>query len=421
MKVNEMKLIVIGAGAAGLMAAGQAAAAGASVLVLEKNDRPGKKILITGNGRCNLTNSAVMPDFIKFIPGNGQFLFSCLTRFGSQELVDFFGDLGLETKTETDGRIFPVTDRASDVVGTLVSFCKSQGVEFKYNSPVNDVKVEDGQVVSVSTTAGFVYNCDALILAVGGASYPATGSTGDGYLLAKKIGHTIVPVRPSLVPMETKEKWVKEISGLSFQDAALTAEVGAGRQVSARGEMIFTHFGISGPAVLVLSRKLAEFLSRGGEITVTINLRPDTDFQQLQAEIMTKFSGAVRKQLQNVVGEVVPKSLIPVILRLSGIEIGRPVHQVTREERQRLGELIHSLPLTITGTRPLAEAIVTSGGVSIKEINPKTMASKQVRGLYFAGEVVDVDGYTGGFNLQAAFSMGYTAGHYAASESLIFP
>lgn len=405
-----MKVIVIGAGAAGLMAAGQAAAAGARVIVLEKNERPGKKLLITGKGRCNITNMEEMPDFINYIPGNGQFLYSALAKFSNYDLVGFINDLGVETKVERGGRVFPVSDKAADVVAALVKFCRLQGVDFEFSADVEEITVSQGRVAQVRLKDSRNYDADAVVLATGGASYPGTGSTGDGYVMAKKLGHSIVPLKPALVPLEVAEEWVKELQGLSLKNAEITVFDGSKKLVSEFGEMLFTHFGISGPIILTISRPVVELLEQGRQVTVKINLKPALETDQLDARIQRDFSKFVNKQFRNSLGELLPKSLIPVMIRLSGIAEDKPVHQVSREERRSLVELILGLPLTITRPRSLKEAIVTAGGISVKEINPKTMESKLVKGLFIAGEVADVDGYTGGFNLQAAFSMGYAAG-----------
>lgn len=409
-----MKVIVIGAGAAGLMAAGQAASAGAEVMVLEKNDRPGRKLLITGKGRCNITNTEQMPEFLKYIPGNGQFLYSSLSKFDNNDLISLLNETGLETKVERGGRVFPVSDKAADVVETLVNFCLSRGVKFKYSVRVEDITVSEGQVVSVRIQDGQDYPCDSVIVATGGASYPGTGSTGDGYTFARRLGHTVVELKPALVPLEAREEWVKELQGLALKNVEVTAFQNEKKVASEFGEMLFTHFGVSGPIILTMSGAITPVLESGTAVNLKLNLKPALTQEQLDSRIQRDFTKYARKQFQNALNELLPKSLIPVIINLSQIEPEKPVHQVTREERLKLVDIIQSLKLTITRPRPIREAIVTKGGVSVKEINPKTMESKLVKGLYFAGEVVDVDAYTGGFNLQAAFSMGYTAGINAA-------
>ncbi|WP_418789958.1 NAD(P)/FAD-dependent oxidoreductase [Phosphitispora sp. TUW77] len=405
-----MKVIVIGAGAAGLMAAGQAAANGADVTVLEKNDRPGRKLLITGKGRCNITNTVDIKEFIKNIPGNGQFLYSAFNGFGNRDLILFFNENGVLTKEERGGRVFPVSDRAQDVVESLVNFCISKGVEFRYSASAAAILAENQRVSSVKLKDGSLLRCDSAILATGGASYPNTGSTGDGYRIAETLGHTIIPLKPSLVPLETEEEWVQEVQGLALKNVEAAVLYNGQKAAAEFGEMLFTHFGVSGPVILSLSRTAAGLLEKGYKVQIRINLKPALSSEQLDSRIQRDFNGLSRKQYKNSLGELLPKSLIPVIIKLSGIPEEKPVNQITREERFGLTGLLQSLTLKVSGLRPLAEAIVTAGGISVKQINPKTMESKLIKGLFLAGEVVDVDGYTGGYNLQAAFSMGYLAG-----------
>ncbi len=413
-----MKVIVIGAGAAGLMAAGHAAAAGAEVTVLEKNDVPGKKLLITGKGRCNITNTAELQEFIKQIPGNGQFLYSALNQFDNNNLIRFFNGLGLSTKVERGGRVFPVSDRSRDVVDTLVNFCLAHGVEFIYSAPVEEILTENGHVAGVRLKNGREYEGGAVILATGGSSYPATGSTGEGYRMAEKLGHTVTALKPALVPLETAEEWVRDLQGLSLKNVEATAYSQDRKIAGDFGEMLFTHFGVSGPIILTISRSIAGPLEKGREVSITIDLKPALSPEQLDSRVQRDFAKFAKKQFCNSLNDLFPRSLIPVMVSLSGIPGDKPVHQVTREERQRLVSLTKSLTVTVTKLRPLNEAIVTSGGISVKEINPRTMESKIVKGLYPAGEVVDVDGFTGGFNLQAAFSMGYVAGTSAANRQV---
>lgn len=409
-----MNVIVIGAGAAGLMAAGQAAAGGAAVTLLEKNDRPGRKLLITGKGRCNLTNATDTQGLIKNIPGNGRFLYSAFDMFDNHDLVRFFYGLGVETKVERGERVFPVSDKAADIVEALVRFCREQGVRMICGQPVAEITHRDGTVTGVVTGTGDTYRADRVILAAGGASYPGTGSAGDGYAMARKLGHTVVPVKPALVPLVAAEAWVKELQGLTLKNVLITARSGGKTLADEFGEMIFTHFGLSGPIILTLSRKIAQLLEKGQKIILGINLKPAIGPEQLDRRIQRDFTSFQKKQFKNSLGELLPKSLIPVVIQLSGISGDKPVHQVTKEERLRLVSLLQNLEVTVTGTRSIKEAIVTAGGVSVKEIDPRTMESKLIRGLFFAGEVIDVDGYTGGFNLQIAFSTGYMAGRSAA-------
>lgn len=409
-----MNVLVIGAGAAGLMAAGQAAACGAKVTLLEKNDRPGRKLLITGKGRCNLTNAVDTQELIKNIPGNGRFLYSAFDMFNNHDLIGFFHGLGVETKVERGDRVFPVSDKAGDVVEALVRFCREQNVNIVYGQPVSGITQQAGAVNGVVTGSSDKYQADRVILATGGASYPGTGSTGDGYAMARELGHTIIPVKPALVPLETAEAWVCELQGLTLKNVRATAMSGNKTIAEEFGEMIFTHFGISGPIILTLSRKIAQLMEKGRDIKVTFNLKPAISPEQLDRRIQRDFAAMQNKQFKNSLGELLPKSLIPVVVRLSGIFGDKPVHQVTKEERLKLVNLLHDLEVTVTGTRSIKEAIVTAGGVAVKEIDPRTMESKLVRGLFFAGEIIDVDGYTGGFNLQIAFSTGYMAGRATA-------
>lgn len=414
-----MNVIVIGAGAAGLMAAGQAAAGGAKVTILEKNDRPGRKILITGKGRCNLTNATDTEGLIKNIPGNGRFLYSAFDSFDNRDVVNFFNGLGVKTKVERGDRVFPVSDKAAEVVEALVCFCREQGVSLVYGQPVTRITLKDGSVSGVVTRSGDKYTANRVILATGGASYPGTGSTGDGYTMAGELGHTIVSVKPALVPLVTAEPWVKELQGLTLKNVRVAAYSAGKSAAEEFGEMIFTHFGISGPIILTLSRKIAQLLEKGREVKVVINLKPAIPSEHLDRRIQRDFTAFHNKQFKNSLGELLPKSLIPVVVRLSGISGDKPVHQITKEERLKLVNLLQNLEVTITGTRPVKEAIVTAGGVSVKEIDPRTMESKLIKGLYFAGEIIDVDGYTGGFNLQIAFSTGYVAGKAAAGDTAL--
>lgn len=410
------KVVVIGGGAAGMMAAGRAAELGAEVIVMEKMKHPGKKLLITGKGRCNITNYGDREHFINNMPGNGSFLYSAFSVFSNWDLISFLHDRGVETKVERGDRVFPVSDDAADVTKVLQSYVEKNGGKFLPNTAVANILYDNGRVTGVKTITNRVYMADKVILATGGASYPGTGSTGDGYTIAEKLGHRIEPLRPALVPLETKETWVKELQGLALKNVSANAYCGEEFLDEDFGEMLFTHFGISGPIVLTLSGKIASVLAKGvtKEVQIRINLKPALSEEQLDARIQRDFTEFSRKQFKNALDKLLPSKLIPVFIRLSGIAGEKAVHQITREERRRIAELLTDLRVTITKTRPLEEAIVTAGGVSVREINPKTMESKLVQGLYFAGEVIDIDGYTGGFNLQAAFSTGYVAGSYAA-------
>jgi len=406
---GKLKVIVIGAGAAGLLAAGTAAKNGCDVTLIERNDKIGRKLLITGKGRCNMTNSAEIEDMIRMYPTNAKFLYSALYTFTNTDLIALIEANGTKTKVERGGRVFPVSDKAADVVRALEIYIR--GVRLVH-SRVSALIIEDGEVKGVRTRKGDMY-ADRVIVATGGCSYPATGSTGDGYKFARQAGHTVTEIRPSLVPLETEEGFVRDVMGLSLRNIGIAAYDEKGKkQYEDFGEMLFTHFGISGPTVLSMSAHL----KHNKKYTVAIDLKPALDEGKLKARIIRDFEKAPKKHLINSLDELLPKALIPVIVRNSGIEPHKAVCEITREERAALIDAIKHLRLTIKGTRPVEEAIVTSGGVKVSEIDPSTMESKKVHGLYFAGEVIDVDGYTGGFNLQAAFSTGYLAGESCAKE-----
>lgn len=405
------QILVIGAGPAGMMAAIRAAENGAEVTLLEKMKRPGRKMMITGKGRCNITNAADIPEIIRNIHGNGAFLNSSMRAFDNRDVMDFFAEQGVPVKVERGNRVFPVSDKAQDVVDAMVVHRLHElGVRIELEMPVTDILLQEGHVAGVRTKSGAHYKADAVILAVGGASYPGTGSTGDGYAMAKKLGHTIVPLQPSLVPLETEEDWVKDVQGLSLRNVRATLLADGGKVQEMFGEMMFTHFGVTGPIILSMSRQAAKCLADGKFVELELNLKPALTPEKLDARVQRDFEQYIRKSLKNGLMDLLPHKLIEPVLDCAYLDPEKPVHQVTAEERHRLVETLQHLTLTITKTRPLAEAIVTAGGVSVREINPKTMESKLVPGLYFAGEVVDVDAYTGGYNLQAAFSMGNAAG-----------
>ncbi|MGE5653352.1 MAG: NAD(P)/FAD-dependent oxidoreductase [Bacillota bacterium] len=406
---------VIGGGAAGLMAAGQAALAGARAILFEKNDRLGKKLVITGKGRCNVTNDADLQTLIKNIPGNGQFLYSAMTRFGSTATQDFFTDLGVQLKVERGNRVFPASDRSFDIIDAFKKFLNEQGVELRLRSSIERVIAPNGSVTGL-VTGGSEIPVDAVILCTGGASYPVTGSTGDGYRMARLLGHHVVDPRPSLVPLECTEEWPKSLQGLALKNVTLTLFQDGKELGSEFGEMLFTHFGITGPIVLSLSRLVTHRLS-DKPIVAGINLKPALTVEQLDKRLQRDFAQNIRRQFKNALDELLPKRLISIVINESGIDPEKPVNQITKDERAELIRALTELSMTICSTRPLSEAIVTAGGVDVKEINPKTMESKLVKGLYFAGEVMDVDGYTGGFNLQAAFATGFVAGRSAAEWS----
>ena len=407
------KIIVIGAGPAGMMAAIKAAENGADVTILEKMKRPGKKMLITGKGRCNITNAATVPEIIKNIHGNGKFLNSSLRAYDNEDVIYFFESQGVPTKVERGQRVFPVSDKAQDVVDAMVHKLHELGVKIETDSPAAEILAQDGSVKAVKLSSGASMKADAVILCTGGASYPGTGSTGDGYKMAAKLGHTLVDIRPSLVPLETEEDWVKSVQGLSLRNVKATLLVDGEKKTDMFGEMMFTHFGVTGPIILSLSRAATEALQADSFVELELNLKPALVEDVLDARLQRDFAKYQRKQLVNAMVDLLPHKLIEPVLDAAFLAPDKPVHQVTAEERHRLGQTLQHLPLTITKARPIAEAIVTAGGISVKEINPKTMESKLVKGLYFAGEVVDVDAYTGGYNLQAAFSMGAAAGNWS--------
>ncbi|MBR2214525.1 MAG: NAD(P)/FAD-dependent oxidoreductase [Selenomonadaceae bacterium] len=408
------RLIVVGGGPAGMMAAINGAENGAAVTLLEKMPQLGKKLLLTGKGRCNFTNVAEVPEIIKQFPASGAFLYSSLRALDNKALMAFMGELGVAAKVERGGRVFPESDRAADVLAALQKRLKQVGVQVRLNSPAQAIFSENGRAAGVKLATGEMCRADVVILATGGASYPGTGSTGDGYAMAAKVGHSLVPIFPSLVPLETEETWVKGAQGLSLRNVRLTLLADGKKVQDLFGEMLFTHFGVSGPIVLSLSRKAAQFLLDGSMVELGINLKPALTPEQLEARVLRDFHKFSRQQLKNALGELLPQKLIAPVLDQAFLTPDKPVHSVTQAERRRLIETLRGLILTVTKTRPLAEAIVTAGGVNLKEINPKTMESKILPGLYFAGEIMDIDAFTGGYNLQAAFSTGAAAGRWSA-------
>ena len=405
------KIIVVGGGPAGIMAAIVAAEGGAQVILLEKMPRVGRKLGITGKGRCNLTNSADVEAFVKNIH-NGKFLYSALSNFSSNDTVNFFEKLGVMTKIERGGRIFPVSDDAGEVIEALIKKMAIVGVEVRNNSPVTEILAENKKIVGVKV-GDKIFKCDAVILATGGASYPKTGSTGDGFKFAKQLGHTITEILPALVPLEVEDD-IKTLQGLSLKNVRVKLLADGKKVAELFGEMLFTHFGVSGPIILTLSRQAAKLLAEKKFVELEINLKPALTPEQLDARILRDFDKFKGKIIKNSLHELLPVKLISIVLDRAFIEENKPVDEITQAERRRLVEILRGLPLTITKTRPIDEAIVTSGGISVKEINPKTFESKIISGLYIIGEVLDVDGFTGGFNLQAAWSMGYSAGIFAA-------
>lgn len=411
------EIVICGAGAAGMMAAVTAARAGGRVTILEGTDRVGRKLRITGKGRCNVTNTADLSELIANLPGNGPFLYSALNRFSNMDVMSFFEELGVPLKVERGGRVFPVSDQAADIVNALQQEMARLQVQIITRQKVTSIKIMDNKVIGVQTATSF-YPATKVILTTGGASYPATGSDGSGYTIAEALGHTIVPLKPSLVPLVGQEPWLLDLAGLAPKNVAVSLWADEKQLANDFGEMLFTHFGLSGPVILSLSKQACAYWQKQPKtpLTVKIDWKPALDEAQLDARLLRDFTKYSRKQFQNALGDLLPKSLIPVVVLCSKIAPTKPVHQISRIERGRLLSLLKTFPVTVTGPRPLTEAIVTAGGVSVREIIPKTMASKLIDGLYFAGEVIDVDGYTGGYNLQAAFSTGYVAGMAAAKN-----
>ena len=404
------QVVVIGGGAAGLMAAVIAGREGARVILLEKMNMVGKKMGITGKGRCNITNSADMSDFIKNTPGNGKFLYGAYERFSNEDLLSLLHEWGLKTKVERGGRVFPESDSALEVRNLFMKMLKKYNVTVHLNEAVTKIVTKDNVVTGVVTTKDS-YACEAVIIATGGASYPLTGSTGDGYRLAEGVGHSITDIRPSLVPIVTEESWVKDIMGLSLRNVEVSIVSKEKVQAKMFGEMMFTHFGVTGPTILSLSHTVGKLLrkKKTAPIAVSINLKPALTPEVLDKRLQKDFDLYSKKQLANGMKDLLPSNLIPIIISLAKLDPAKPINQITKEERQQLCHVLQHMTLTVKGLRPVEEAIVTAGGISLKEFNPKTMESKLVKGLYGAGEVLDIDAFTGGYNLQAAFSTGYVA------------
>lgn len=405
----KKKIIVVGAGAAGLMAAGRAAEKGHEVHLYEKNNRIGKKILITGKGRCNVTNDSDVEGLLDNIPGNPYFLYSAFYQLDSFQMQEFFKNLGLELKVERGKRVFPVSDRSLDVVLALEKYLKKNKVKLHLESPVDSILIEEGKAAGIRLKNGKEEKADGVIVCTGGLSYPGTGSTGDGYRFAKAAGHHVTKLYPSLVPLKTAEDWCHELMGLSLKNIEITIKNNKGKKVySDFGEMLFTHFGVSGPVILSASRHIILTIEEGYKLY--IDLKPAMDEKKLDTRLLRDFEKYANKDFANALDDLLPQKLIPVIIQLAEIDPRKKVNSITKEERKRLCTLLKALPLTITGTTGYNEAVVTCGGINVDEIDPSTMESKFVRNLHFAGEVLDVDAYTGGFNLQIAFSTGYVAG-----------
>lgn len=405
-------VLVVGGGPAGMMAALWAARAGAAVTLLERNEKLGKKLYITGKGRCNVTNTADFEEFFRQVPRNPRFLQAAARGYSHADLRAFLEEWGVPTVEERGGRVFPASQKASDVTRALTRALEASGVQVRLKARVSALRCEGEMVNGVVLEGGEALAACAVVVATGGASYPATGSTGDGFAFAKAAEHTVHPPLPSLVPLITRDRWPLELQGLSLKNVRLTAQLDGKIVFSELGEMLFTHFGVSGPLVLELSSHVPA--ERWGDCEVWLDTKPGLSDQQLDARLQRDFAALSRKELGHALPGLLPSRMAGIMPALCGIPAEKPVHQITREERGRLCALLKAIPLPIAGPRPIDEAIVTRGGVEVKEINPSTMASKRAPGLYFAGEVIDVDAHTGGFNLQIAFSTGALAGAAAA-------
>lgn len=403
-----MKTIIIGAGPAGIMAAISAANNGDDVVLLEKNEKIGKKLFITGKGRCNVTNACSRDEFFENVVSNPKFLYSAFSQFNNEDLMKLIEDNGTPLKTERGNRVFPVSDHSSDIIKALSNALKQAHVDIKLNTSIKSILFDSQRVAGVRTDNGEIIKGDKVIVATGGISYKSTGSTGDGLRWAGESGHRISSLKPALVPLETKEKWPSELTGLSLKNVTLSLFIKDKLKYKEMGEMLFTHFGISGPLVLTSSSILA--CSDEKDVKVFIDLKPALSDEEFDARLIRELQEGNKKDLKNILGNIYPVKLGLKICELAGVDIYKKCNELTKEERKKILEYTKRLPLTIKGTRDYDEAIITHGGVSVKDINPKTMESKLIKGLYFAGEVMDVDAFTGGFNLQIAFSTGYLAG-----------
>lgn len=421
--MKKYDVIVVGGGPAGMLAAISAASEGASVTLLEKGERLGRKILITGGGRCNLSNTGDLEQYMKNIPGNGRFMYSAFSVFFRPELIKLLEDLGVKTKVEEKDKIYPVTDQAQSVVEALANHLSKLGVKLFLNSPVSRLVIKDGECQGIQLENGEQLFASSIIIATGGASFPQTGSTGDGYLIAESAGHSLVELFPSAVALTSGDSYIinKALQGLSLQNVFLTLYDAKGKKLAKeKGDIIFTHFGLSGPGALRISRYVALTKKKLGSVSLvaSIDLWPEKHLDTVLKELSQLFQNNSRKTLKNVLQEYLPNRLAIVCLDLLGLAEDMQVSQISKEKINSIANFIKAIPLTITGTRPLQEATVTGGGVKVKEIDPRTFASKLVNGLYFAGEILDIDAHTGGYNMQCAFSMGYSAGKGAAQYAL---
>jgi predicted Rossmann fold flavoprotein len=419
--MNPFQVIVVGAGPSGLTAAGRAAELGAKVVLVEKNTRPGVKLSITGKGRCNLTNIAPLEDFLGHFGKNGQFLRQAFDRFFSEDLLCLLEGLGVKTVCERGGRIFPSSEQASDIVGALLRWIENSGVAIWPRTKVTRLEAQSGKLSALEIdgpNGRKTLAADTVILATGGMTYPGTGSTGDGYGFAKAVGHTIVPVRPALVSLETAGGTASRLQGVSLKNVLISVVVDGKREAEEFGEMLFTHFGLSGPAVLSLSRRVVDALLAKKPAALSIDLKPALDEQKLDARLLRDIREHPGLHAKNLFRQLLPQKLIPVCLEITEIDPDKPAHQISAVERKRLLKWLKNFRFNVKAARPMSEAIVTAGGVHLKEVNPRTMESLKIKGLHFAGEILDLDADTGGYNLQAAFSTGWAAGEAAARAAL---
>lgn len=414
MSTDSAELVVIGGGAAGMMCAASAAERGIGVILLDPNRQLGRKLRITGKGRCNLTNNCDIKTFMQNIPGDGRFLFSALNRLSPADTMALFEKKGLSLKTERGNRVFPVSDNANDVAGLMARWCVQSGVK-TVRTKAKRILVQEGAVAAVETESGLI-PCKAAAVCTGGLSYPLTGSTGDGLRFARELGHDVSSVRPSLVPLESADTYCAEMQGFALKNVVLSAYENDKLIYKELGEMLFTHFGVSGPLVLSASAHMRNMGS--AQYRLAIDLKPALDEKKLDARILRDFEKYANREFKNALVDLAGSAMIPVLVRLSQIPEDAKVHSITREQRMKLLHLLKAFPVSVSGTRPIDEAIVTAGGVNTKEINPRTMESKLISELYFAGEVLDLDGYTGGFNLQIAWSTGYVAGNSVLKDAL---
>lgn len=419
--MKKYNVLVVGAGAAGIIAAGRAAELGAKVLVLEKMDRPGRKLLITGKGRCNITNDAPMAEFISHIQPNGKFLRNAFSQFFSEHIIKLLNSHGVETIVERGGRVFPTTNKAADVLNALMDWNQKNKTEFQYNCKVEKFLVENNSIIGVEVSTNGnkkEYFANSIIIATGGNSYQATGSTGDGYRLAQSVGHTIAQIRPSLVPIETEGNLAEQLQGLSLKNVNAIVWVNGKKQKEEFGEMLFAHFGLTGPIILTISRFVVDELMKGSNVEISIDFKPALDEQKLDARLLRDLNEHGKKHIDNLFREWLPSKLIPVFIEKTGIDGLKECHQVSAKERRKILNLMKDFRFKVKGYRSFKEAIITAGGVNTNEIDQKTMESKLIKNLYFVGELLDLDADTGGFNLQIAFSTGWLAGESSASNRL---